>query len=234
MKLMTVIRARAASLYFILPLCCAIFFLSVQSSASNKVSSFSGEQYFRGVFYGDGAVAEAIPALADLNIRNYLTNPAHLNDVLTLQNNIVSQIIKTQPAFFAAFQREMASHDQVRILNAMNSGKDAVLNAMVGMYHCANQADLIAQTTRAANSIHEELPATPSKEQMRQLAEKYMPQTVKLDATEDIQCLLVILIVVAAAVYYAAVYWEVKFWEATASSDNQLFREQVANSISKL
>lgn len=234
MKLMTVIRKRVASLYFVLPLCCAIFFLSVQSTASTKANNFTGEQYFRGIFYGDGAVATAIPTLADMNIRNYLANTEHLNDVLTLQNNIVNQINKTQPTFFASFQRDMISHNQVTILNAMNTGKDAVLNALAGLTHCKNQADLIAQTTRAANAIQEDLPATPTKEEASRLAAKYMSQSVQLENTEDIQCLLVILIVVAAVVYYAAVYWEVKFWEATVSSDNQLFREQVANSIARL
>lgn len=87
------------------------------SASSAKATSYDGEAVFRGLFFGQGAVAAKFPQLADAQA----SPPAELNQSI---DTLVTQMSATDPAFFDQFGAALTSGKRQRIAKGLESAQD--------------------------------------------------------------------------------------------------------------
>lgn len=97
------------------------FFVFAQNQAA---SSYTGEQVFRGVFMGEGAVADLFPEIWK-NQKNNRTDPAWV----TLKEQVISEINTNDPNFMGRFGVEMQSGDHLRIDAILTEARTKMQNA---------------------------------------------------------------------------------------------------------
>lgn len=150
-----------ATAYGILPLVALILFVTFQKSdaAVSLGSRFTGEQIFRGLFFGEGEVAANIPELNGLHVSNYITDAKKLADALDFQNRIVNQVKNDHPGYFSELKAAVDGRNHVSVQNALQAGSGYVEEAVakLGVRRDAaeeqRKADDLAQKLNAAGSI---------------------------------------------------------------------------------
>lgn len=102
-----------------------------QAMADRPVYSFTGEQLYRGLLFGDGPVAEVIPQVRDhYRVTNFVTTVEELQLVRATQDRIISAIDETAPEFFRDFRSMIRSGDHFMVQKALREAADVTLRAI--------------------------------------------------------------------------------------------------------
>ncbi|MEU0478860.1 hypothetical protein ABZ260_06690 [Streptosporangium sp. NPDC006013] len=104
---------------------CAISLLSASSAlGATEVRRYDGEALFQGIFLGQGQVAETYPDLRAPSSTGVW--PA------ARAQQLVAQIKRAEPGFFAAFETAITSGDRIRIEQAASSAGALAAKVPVG------------------------------------------------------------------------------------------------------
>lgn len=98
---------------------------------SSKKTTFSGEQVFRGVNFGDGPVAKLFPEVwKSSDVEQQLGDEKRVAAFNILREKVVSQINLSDPTFMDRYGREMQSGEHLRIQKALEESSLKITNAM--------------------------------------------------------------------------------------------------------
>lgn len=82
--------------------------------------ALSGEQIFRGIFFGQGPAAALLPEVwQGKSVEDRAQTPERAAQVRTLQNEIVTRIAQKNPAFFNQFGATVRSGDHLAVERAL-------------------------------------------------------------------------------------------------------------------
>ena len=96
---------------------------------SNGVKPFNGQQYFEGVVFKAGPVADHIPAIEDhLALKNQLSKK-DLKVAMEQFKVIEALIAQKHPEFFSEFAQAMESKDHITIQAAIQNGYEVAYQA---------------------------------------------------------------------------------------------------------
>lgn len=94
---------------------------------------YSGEELIRGVFLGEGVVADNIPELAGSYIPDYFTDPSEKQQIINHYNNIINEMRNNNPDVFSQFKDAVSSGNHNDILNAINLTRQEMGNAATNL-----------------------------------------------------------------------------------------------------
>ena len=104
--------------------------------------NFTGKDFFKGIFFAQGAVADKIPLL-DNQIKAFqFASEQDQKKQIRLQDKIISYIDEAHPEFFQKFNIEITSGDQNRIQNVLKSSSKVILESA---YKVDEVKDVISQ-----------------------------------------------------------------------------------------
>lgn len=134
-------RFLASKWYVVLPLA---LILALQSCSKDVVASraFSGEELFKGVFFGIGEVSEKITEF-NTNFSSFTTNPEDLQAIARVQEEIVASITSKHPEFWASFKRDVESGNVSKVKKSVELGSKYVSEALnLDLKNLKSQANL--------------------------------------------------------------------------------------------
>lgn len=117
------------------------------------VRVISGEVIFRGLFFGNGPVANMFPEI--WGSPQLATYASRLNDpdVLALEDRLIERLRADNPGFFVNFAQEMRSGDQLRIQDAMRYGAERLKFAVMAETGITPEAALADPTTNVGTLV---------------------------------------------------------------------------------
>jgi len=94
-----------------------------------KRNNYSSEDYFRGIIFQKGPVADLIPESLEANlIKSYTnTNPKGDQNIVKLESKIIEKIKQSQPSFLDNFREVMQSGNQILIKDKISETQDLIL-----------------------------------------------------------------------------------------------------------
>jgi hypothetical protein len=111
------------------------------SSAPVARQSFSEDQVFEGVMFGQGAVAKLLPQVSKTQIQpeEVFTKQADIEQVYSTRRKIMNSIKETNPGFFAEFKADMTSGDPERITKAYKMAAQKVYTGLLTINHITSR-----------------------------------------------------------------------------------------------
>lgn len=96
--------------------------------------SFTGEEVFRGIMFGQAPVAQLFPEIwSSDDVAEQLNTKEKVKAWDALTESVVSQIKTADPTFMDRFGQEMQSGDHLRIQNGMIEASEKMFNAMTAI-----------------------------------------------------------------------------------------------------
>jgi|GEM_PF-7037022 len=110
------------------------FGLTIQGNtiveAKEKITSFSGEQLFAGLFFAQGEVARKLsPKLYSTELLALANTP----EAQSAAQDIIVKMKKADESFFQDFKRAIDSNNPIEIQKALNNGSDLLIIAYEDM-----------------------------------------------------------------------------------------------------
>ena len=224
-----------------------------------RVAQLSAEDYYRGIFLGQGPVAERIPAIREnLTIDPSKHDPRVMRVIRDFQARLIDSIEASDPTFMPRFAAAMRSGDHFAIDAAIGDGARATVNAMQEMPEIIALRHQIQNDPQYANRLIEQIRNSSGNKadeaQLRQALNLLVAGTT-LDGPVTNHAFVVALAVVAAVVaatYLAVVHavagafsvalagvLAVEFaawtpWNKDMLSSEGLFREQLVDAIAQM
>ncbi|GAB3802545.1 hypothetical protein GCM10028819_31520 [Spirosoma humi] len=132
--MITFIRNYLLNAYTVFPLlvCLLVASWSTHAKPLTVNHRYSGEEMFRGLFFGEGRYAEAIPELQSLQMSysKKLAKPADVKVVNQLRSQVVHYIQAQQPRFFDNLQVAFESGNPTKVQTALESGRAITAKAV--------------------------------------------------------------------------------------------------------
>lgn len=136
------IRLKFANLYFVIPFCCLFFYVTTEATASPiSAVEFSGQEYFEGIFLGNGPVAESVPELRGLNPRSIAKDRNELNEIIDYQNSLVSRVSEENPDYFSELEKAIQSRNPVMVKSTIEKGAAIMKSITDSDGHKVNDED---------------------------------------------------------------------------------------------
>ena len=105
---------------------------SVQAkTAAKEVSTltFSGEEFFKGLFFGQGKVAERLPDFYSEELRETTNTPEMEKQV----DKLIQQVKEKDSSYFKELKKAVYSDNPQKIEKAINKGSDILANIIKDM-----------------------------------------------------------------------------------------------------
>ncbi|AKD55840.1 hypothetical protein [Spirosoma radiotolerans] len=138
------IRKSLLNAYTVFPLliCLLIAGWSTQAKPLTANHRYSGEEMFRGLFFGEGRYAEAIPELQSLQLSysKKLAKPVDEKAVRQVRSQIVQYIQTQQPRYFENLQVAFESGNPTKVQAALESGRAITAKAIEHLMKDKNKA----------------------------------------------------------------------------------------------
>jgi len=100
------------------------------SSDMASKSEFSGEEYFSGLVFVRGSVAEKIPDYRDItSMVNAIGGEPENQKITNFETSIISEIREKNPGYFEKFKLDILSKDPVRVDKALFDASNIVTKA---------------------------------------------------------------------------------------------------------
>lgn len=124
---------KGLSVFLSLTIVFSSFGFASYSGDETTAAGYTGEQYFRAIFFKQGELASSLykGELNEMVKDEY--NAEERADVAELQNVIYSTIKSKNPSFISEFERGIESNDLKTIEAAVNTGGDLILRTLQGL-----------------------------------------------------------------------------------------------------
>jgi SdpC family antimicrobial peptide len=236
--ILQIIQRKAANLYLVLPLIALITFMGYETKANPMSVTYSSEELFKGIFFAEGPVATHIPELEGLHISNFITDGAQLRNAVQFQHSIYEEVRRANNAVIDGLTSAVNSKNLVQIERAIEQATDAMLTAVNTLTSEDVRAAVENEVAVMDASIGQEMGEGSTQEDFDQAVKNYLRGMFSSKANADYQALLLYLVAVFAIAVYAAFYYykvsKTKTVSAMYGQDNDLYKEQLILSISKL
>jgi SdpC family antimicrobial peptide len=104
--------------------------------------SFTGEQIFRGILFGEPPVSQLFPEIwAGDAARQSLDTKDKIIAVNELKEGVVAEIISSDPAFLSYFGQEMQSGDHLRVQAALREASQRMFAAMQSLEYLDSEGN---------------------------------------------------------------------------------------------
>jgi SdpC family antimicrobial peptide len=111
------------------------------TSTTVQGRTFTGQEIFVGLFFGEGEVGGKLPELWEgESLSSKAATPAEARDLEAFEARIVADLERSEPGFLDRFGTAMQSGDHVLIAETLNKDRDLIFKA-------------IEQTSGASNSL---------------------------------------------------------------------------------
>jgi SdpC family antimicrobial peptide len=102
------------------------------NSSFREGNGYTGEEIFRGIFFGEGRLLALIPEIKQNKItaEDLFTSQSQISEIETTRNTIVQNINNSNPTFFSEFHTKMTSGDPFIIQQAIAEAGPLVLDAI--------------------------------------------------------------------------------------------------------
>lgn len=97
-----------------------------ERDSANK--NFTGEEFFRGIFFMQGQVEDAIPSYR-VYVKQLRSSPQALSEISKLSDEIVSGINKIDPGYFSLLKKAIDSKDFYMIKQMLEEANTLYLKA---------------------------------------------------------------------------------------------------------
>jgi len=128
------LRLHGSRWYMILPMCLVVLLYSSCSKSANSTTSLSpktvdAEALFRGILFAEGQYANIVPELKQQKdgLEVSMAEEATIENV---QNEIVANVKKINPRFFAFFKEKMLSGNRTDISSTLDETRKIVYQAV--------------------------------------------------------------------------------------------------------
>jgi hypothetical protein len=112
-----------------------MFSCSQYEEPEHQQQSFSGEEYFKGIYFLDGEVADKISIFSTMKQKYVLDNDADVQQEIQKVSGEMMDIIRKEDAgFFNGFKAAMESKDQTRIEQALRDGSQLIKKSTVKLF----------------------------------------------------------------------------------------------------
>lgn len=137
MNLMSKVRIPSVSLFFaflVLVISCEQGISETEylesetaaSSPSEQPQSYSGQQWFKAIFFGQGEIAEKLSHFEEMSRLKSQMTPEEHKAFENFQNELISQIDVEHPQYFENFKKAIHTKNQVVIRNKLSHSKDII------------------------------------------------------------------------------------------------------------
>jgi hypothetical protein len=112
-----------------------LFSCSQYDEPEYKRQSFSGEEYFKGIYFFEGEVADKIQIFSTLKQKYVLDHDVAVKEGIQKLSNEVMDIIRKEDAgFFSRFDGDIESKDHMRVEKALNDGGQRIKESIVKLF----------------------------------------------------------------------------------------------------
>jgi SdpC family antimicrobial peptide len=241
-----ILRKRLANMYAVAPLVVLMMFIGVRLGAAPAATiDYSGEDLFRGIFYGEGPVADRLPYVSDLNPGEFLEKGDELQEYQDLKEEIIAGLSANNPSFFDNFRSQMLSSNHLTIQRGLEDAAEAIQEVSMQIARVSKVSGEMANASQEVENLLENDPefqhaiATGNADGAIAALNSHMGD---IDAVAEQVCLVKALVLFAAVAIYvvaaveAAVALTVTFWAGTDLVDpnTTLVGEQIVQAISEL
>ena len=175
-------------------------------AGSRAAKTYTGEEIFVGINFGQGEVAKLFPKIWKSFHAN--NNKDGLQAFDLLREKVVAEIKSSDPTFMERYGREMRSGDHLRIDEALKESSAKITSAMMKIGIMNSKGELVGNKKL----------------------------TNKIVCTYVIGCVAIVVAAAAYAVVVASVFWVVMSKKTSPTSGDtsaNLFREQFVNSVAE-
>jgi SdpC family antimicrobial peptide len=223
--ILQMIHKKASSLYLMLPLCALIFFCTTTASAistSPKAIDYSAEQLFRGIYFAQGPVADAVPEAKAFDIHRFVKDEEKLQEVLAFQNQLFQEIQRSHPEFLSSFRSTIISGNHYQIKTKLQEGNNYLIEA----------GETITGVERDPNKEAELRDFLESKIDMESASAEEIAQTI--EANEEAEQIVIYYPVIFWPVCLIAFCWVVVYVSMMEMYPDGLFMDQLVDSVANL
>jgi SdpC family antimicrobial peptide len=200
----------------------AVVGIPFTASAQSSSQSFTGEEVFRGVLFGEDPVAKLFPDIwASDEVAEQLNTKEKIKAWEALKEQVISHIKTNDPAFMDRFGVEMQSGSHLRIQNALTESSDKITTALkaLGAMTPDGEFNSSYQGSMACSAV------------------VVCVVTVAVAAWKWVAVVDVAAVAYVAAVAIAIWRWRYTYSSRSSFSDDpsasQLFRESLVDSIAE-
>jgi SdpC family antimicrobial peptide len=112
-----------------------MFSCSQHDEPQYQTPSISGEEYFKGVYFLEGKVADKIDMFSTMKQKYVLDNdPDVREETLKLSAEIMDIIRNENATFFTTFAADMESNDHLRIGKSLRNGSELIKKSIVNLF----------------------------------------------------------------------------------------------------
>lgn len=203
------------------------------TSTETPDQKLTGEEFFRGVMLGEGAVAQRVPEIKKVYAVDYSSMNAKTAGALSeFNDDLVETVRKKRPGFLKRFREVMTSGNPVEIRKGMQEANRILLNSLYDIPGVDKAAEKMKEDPERVKAMMEkagsggsDLTQEELEEVMHLFAAGNLPE-MKGDFVAEGKCLAVgpVFLIGAAVHMYAAVthsaaaavqvYAALAYWEA--------------------
>lgn len=117
---------------FIYTSCTSGYASSPATTKLKTSNTYSGEDFFKGIVFQNGPIADMIPEIVDQNALLSKLNPnsGNQNEMRQLENSIIAKIAETDAKYFSEFKEAMQSGNQIIIQKKIQESQDIVFGSL--------------------------------------------------------------------------------------------------------
>lgn len=217
------------------------FAFNINASPLNIISSttsldaassvdYDGKDYFRAIYFGDGPVANHIPATRDISLAKYTSDRTLISNANKFQEDLINQIEDSNKSFFDDFQGMMTSKNHSTVQQGIEMGA-AEIQRVLELNPDFKEMSSRPELQGLYNTLGDDL----SPEEAQQVVNKYLAEVPEY--TEEAQArLLCAAAAIAIAGAVAVVIWKyLWFWDSAVKADHSvLLKEQIVDSVVRM
>lgn len=205
------------------------------------MQDLSGEDFFNGIYFSQGKVAEMIPEIKNsLKAEDLVESARELSELKKIQSDIIQQIKLDNPSFFTNFKIGIQSGNHIKIESTLKGASKVLFNALMKVVGIEkNEGEKYVKSAMKGIDFSELKNGKPDREKLKEKVKFMALEKMNTDASGAKvgagTCVALALAVAVAIAAVAVLVWVVAafdFWPSTDSIDNsQLKKEQMINSI---
>lgn len=194
------------------------------------INRSSGEELFKGIFFGNGNVAQKLSNFKDFeDLKAQFTNEQK-NAFLKLQNDLIVHINEKNSKYFKNFENAINTGNQVIIRNELDSSKEFLKNAVQELTNL-NYSEIEKEISMQKANFNIDLDKIETLKS-KLILKGYNPGNY--ENKEACVAIWAVAVVVAVALWVAVVV-DIIYWaQKSSDSESKIEKENFINSIAQL
>ncbi|MBL4940004.1 MAG: hypothetical protein JKY16_07025 [Lutibacter sp.] len=195
---------------------------------NQAINRSSGEELFKGIFFGNGNVAQKLSNFKDFEVLKAQITNEQKSAFLKLQNDLIIHINKNNPEYFENFENAINTGNQVIIRNELDSSKEFLKNSVQELTNL-NYSEIEKEISMQKANFNIDL------NKIETLKSKLILKGYNPGNYDNKEACVWAIAVVVAVVLWVAVVVDIIYWvQESSDSENKMEKENFINSIAQL